>query len=71
MLKGTVEYDGIAVDARNSKLYYSASSLSFGLVGETYTATKSNNPRILVQEYGAKPRAIVLDLENRLQLYMY
>ena len=61
-LKGSAVYDGLAVDHLRKKLYYSNAG-EVGSIGEL--STDGSKHRVLMLERGTKPRAVVIDVDNR------
>jgi len=56
-------YDGLALDIGRQKLYYADAAETGGKVGEL--STDGTAHRVLISVDNSKPRAIVLDKDNR------
>jgi len=57
-------YDGLAVDPVRQKLYYADAAETGGSIGEL--STDGTRHRVLISDVQSKPRALVLDGDNRL-----
>ena len=56
-------YYGLAIDVRRQKLYYADAANHSGKVGEM--STDGRDHRVLISDVNSKPRALVLDNDNR------
>ena len=59
----TAEYVGLAIDPVRQKLYYADAASYSGKVGEM--STDGTDHRVLFGDGSSKPRALVLDNDNR------
>jgi len=56
-------YQGIAIDVRRQKLYYTDARDGDGKVGEL--SIDGTDHRVLIKDSNSRPRALVLDNDNR------
>ena len=56
-------YDGLAIDVSRQKLYYADAANNSGKVGEM--STDGTNHGLLFTDVNSRPRAVVLDNDNR------
>jgi len=62
----TASYDGLAVDPVRQKLYYADAHVTGGSVGEL--STDGTEHREMIRHVSSKPRALVIDTNNRSDL---